>query len=245
VGHGRQRPVTELMNQEEAIEALTRQGMLPSEIASRLGRSNADVVQSLRSRVGEGELRLSDIYFSWPAGKRRVLEIARKKQRSGSEELEVDAEDLAFFNSLYRRPVFAGDLYEHLAEAEIALHDMTKEMLERECGRGEANWWPRVPEKVSTHCQDCRKADAQRAESKFQYTTILDLLKIIEKNWKSFRDALPTEYRTSKTRLARDFNRLNRIRNTVMHPVKRRRWTDSDFEFAKDMRKKFASFRAK
>jgi predicted transcriptional regulator len=60
---------------KEEAEALIRSGLTPSEAAKQMAVSVATVVQYLRLRVGEGELRFSEIYFYLPPEKRKVVEI--------------------------------------------------------------------------------------------------------------------------------------------------------------------------
>ena len=39
--------------------------------------------------------------------------------------------------------------------------------------------------------------------------------------------------------IERDFRKLNKIRNAVMHPIKDRKWSEDDFEFVKSRRDLF------
>lgn len=55
------------MARKPEAENLLRQGLLPSQMAQRMGISTSSVVEYLRSGVGEGALRFSQIYFSWSA----------------------------------------------------------------------------------------------------------------------------------------------------------------------------------
>jgi hypothetical protein len=217
-----------------------------------MGISPASVVQYLRTRVGEGALRFSDIYFSWPSSVRESLEAAADAQKTRN---HVDyrvlnanglaLEDLELYQSIRRRRVFAGDLYEHVAEADLALHDMVSAVLVKEFADGEAGYWRRgIPVNIRKRCHERREDDNEFSESPFQYTTLIELGEIIGKNWALFQPTLPKKYAGNKHDLARDLERLNRIRNTVMHPVKRRRWTEDDFEFAKQVRLAFEQFRA-
>ena len=76
----------------------------------------------------------------------------------------------------------------------------------------------------------------------FHYTDLLDLYEIMAKNWSLFQDELPEQYKRNRNTLKSDFNRLNRIRNSVMHPVKRRRWSEDDFQFAAKLHAMFQLF---
>lgn len=227
---------------------LLKEGLLPSEIATRMGISASSVLQYLRTRVGEGALRFSDIYFSWPAATRQLLAdaVEEQKGRDWTESRNgITRDDVEFYRSIRQRRVFAGDLYEHLAETELAIHDMARRILVTHFGDGEAGYWRQgVPVNVRKRCHERREEDDEPSESPFQYTTLIELADIIGKNWSVFREVLPKGYAANKRALTDDFARLNRIRNAVMHPVKRRRWSEDDFEFAKRLRMVFEKFRA-
>lgn len=235
----------------QAVELL-RKGLIPSEIAVRMGVSEATVVQYIRTQVGEGAIRFSDVYFSWSAAKRAALEeaaqqlkVAKYPNRDLLRQRGLSVDDVHFYRSIRRRRVFAGDLYEHLAEAELAVHDMVLNTLIGKFGNGESGFWRQgVPLAVRKRCHERREEDDEPSESPFQYTTLIELAEVIGKNWPVFQPVLPKAYTVNKQAVICDFARLNRIRNSVMHPVKRRRWTEDDFEFAKRFHTIFEPFRA-
>lgn len=84
-----------------------------------------------------------------------------------------------------------------------------------------------------------REEDAQPCDSPFAYTDLIDLSKIISKNWGLFQDRLPGDYGVNRKVLETDFVRLSTIRNAVMHPVKERDWSEDDFQFVKEVRERF------
>ena len=83
-----------------------------------------------------------------------------------------------------------------------------------------------------------REEDQDPAEE-FAYTTLIDLLTVISKNWRLFQSEIPEQYRPDRKKLESDLTRLNGIRNSVMHPVKERRWSDDDFMFVRSLRNLF------
>ena len=104
-------------------------------------------------------------------------------------------------------------------------------------------WRKGIPAPVRKRCQERREEDDEPS-APFRYTTLIDLAEIIDKKWSLFQPVLPKHYMSNKQLLSSDFTRLNRIRNTVMHPVKRREWSEDDFEFTKRLRATFEGYRA-
>jgi predicted transcriptional regulator len=236
------------MSRKIEAEELLKHGLLPSEIASRMGISVASVVQYLRTRVGEGALRLSEIYFYLPPEKRELLKRASENSPDGLDVLRqkgLTREELDLYNDVHKRSAFAGDLYEHVSETELAIHDMVSRTLKQAFGETEEGYWRKgVPVQIRKKCQDRREEDEEPCDSPFQYTTLIELSQIIKKNWNLFQTKLPKGYSSDGARIAKDLSRLNWIRNAVMHPVKRRRWSEADFQFASKLRAAFQSYRA-
>src|SRR6266542_231741 len=126
-------------------EELLKHGLLPSEIASRMSISVATVVQYLRTRVGEGALRLSEIYFYFPPEKRELLKRASENSPDGLDAFlrrtSLTREELGLYNDVHKRSAFAGDLYEHVSETELAIHDMVLRLLKQAFGEAETGYW--------------------------------------------------------------------------------------------------------
>jgi hypothetical protein len=240
------------MARKEEAEALIKRGLTPSEVARQMAVSVASVVQYLRLRVGEGFLRHSEIYFYLPPEKRKAIESELKRHGSktisdASSEIHYrpTPDDLSFYKALRTRSTFAGDLYEHVSEAEIALHDLVSRVLTQTFGKQESGYWRKgVPVSIRKKCQERREGDEEPCDSALQYTTLIELSQIIRDNWTLFQPLLPKEYQSNRKILTTDFARLNWIRNAVMHPVKRRRWSENDFQFAAKLHAAFEHYRA-
>jgi hypothetical protein len=236
---------------KEEAEALIRSGLTPSEAARQMAVSVATVVQYLRLRVGEGELRFSEIYFYLPAEKREVVEMEIKGhnpptvlETSIKVNFCITPDDIRFYKSLRTRSTFAGDLYEYVSEIEIALHDLVSRVLRQAFGEEESGYWRKgVSVAIRKKCQERREGDEEPCDFPLQYTTLIELSQVIGDNWTLFQQLLPTEYRSNRKVLTTDFARLNWIRNAVMHPVKRRRWSESDFQFAAKLHEAFKHYR--
>src|ERR671924_352935 len=98
------------MARKNEAEQLLRQGYYPASIAREMRISVRSVIQYLQTRVGEGALRLSDLYFSWPPEKREVMQHARQGGRAAGPQLsanDLTRDDLYLFQSLRNSRVFA------------------------------------------------------------------------------------------------------------------------------------------
>jgi hypothetical protein len=229
------------MARKDEAEDWLREGLYPSAIARRMGISTKSVIQYLRTKVGEGSLRLSDVYFSWSAEKREILQQAGKKKFPDVRLLsanELSREDFDLFLSLFGSR-FVGDLYEYISLTERAIHRLVRSRLEREYGPTDDGWWRKgIPSAIRVKCVSRREEDQDPAEQ-FAYTTLIDLRTVISGNWRLFQNEIPEQYRSDRRKLESDLTRLNGIRNFVMHPVKEKKWTDDDFIFVRSLCKLF------
>lgn len=187
------------LRKDEAAEFL-KGGNTPSEIARRMAISTGTVVQYLRTKAGEGALRLSDIYFVFSPAKRDAFKQASKMQdtpipmvRSFLAQNGLSLEELELYREINRRTTFAGDLYEYISETELALHDMVATTLKQTYGDNENGYWRRgVPVSIRTKCQERRESDDEPCDLPFHYTDLLDLYEIIAKNWQLFSGQIAT-----------------------------------------------------
>src|SRR5690606_35559165 len=135
---------------------------------------------------------------------------------------------------LYRlcRDATFGDMYSHLRTVEVTLHRLVRQTLQQAYSSHDDECWHHgVPLPIRQRCVSVREADPQHLVDPYVYTNLIDLKEIIEKNWVLFVDILPSEASRDKRELGRMFDRLNRIRNVVMHPVKQVHPTEDDFTF--------------
>jgi hypothetical protein len=234
--------------------ALLLSGCTLEEISRRLNRSLSAVIQDLRLQAGEGDVKLSEIFFAISPGKRTKLEAlieqngdaspAALQQKAAAQGLEWHELDL--YCRLRKPGVFRGDLYEYLADTEVELHRMVRQTLIEAFGPAEAQWWRQgVPADVRRSCAQAREDDPDPVEDVFAYTTLIHLSKIIDQNWRLFSAHLPSEFANDKKRLFQEFARLNTLRNAVMHPVKGKSWGREEFTFVRDWHRYFASSKNK
>src|SRR5438309_4465716 len=110
------------MNRKDQAADLLREGLPPSEIAQRMATSPAQVMQYLCVKVGEGDLRRSDIAFSLPHEVRAAIEQAIESTGSTSpfvisralQQIGVSANriDIGVYVHYRRARVVLGDMYE-------------------------------------------------------------------------------------------------------------------------------------
>lgn len=232
---------------------LLRGGHGLEQISAQLRLPIDKVIQDLRLQVGEGDIKLSEIFFAILPEKRRLLELTIELNGTSSPAQLQKLPELQGFTwheiDLYCRlrdpRVFRGDLYEYLADTEVALHQIVKTALVDEFGPEENEWWRKgVSGDIRKACAQIREDDCEPADDNFAYTTLIQLAKIIDRNWNLFRSQLPSELAQDKKQLLREFSRLNSLRNAVMHPVKGKTWGRDDFEFVWKWHRHFATAQA-
>jgi len=237
-------PVRRMTVRREAAE-LIKAGLSPIEVAKAMAKEVEDLVQLLFWPVGEGELRLSDIYLSIPESRRQqykeTIERHAGKDQSSSEQdcracgLSVGEFQLYAFS----REALHNDMYGYLRDFEVGLHGLVRKVLERAYPLQDDAWWYKgVPVVIRTRCAQTREADSQHLEP-YAYTTLINLKEIIDANWATFLPSLPTEAASDKKGFFRKFDRLNDIRNGVMHPIKPIEITEGDFRFVREFRGTF------
>lgn len=236
------------MGRPADVTSLLQQGCSLADIARRLGISIGSVRQYLWVAVGEGLIRRSDIRFSLPASLRTAAEAAiRAVAPKSVYELQAhlyragidhEREELQILWNLVVTRVGHGDLYEFIVETEILLHSRIRAVLVEEFGPSEGGWWRRgVPEKVRLSCVTAREQGEDDVEP-YGYTTLLHLRDILDKQWPLFCKRLPEEVARDKRQFLRDLDKLNAIRNRVMHPTRLHNILDEHFEFARELHRK-------
>ena len=78
--------------------------------------------------------------------------------------------------------------------------------------------------------------DQEPAKDPYCYTTVMHLKDIYDKRWAILVSTLPDRVQADKQAFLADLTRLNRIRNSVMHPVRGIRLRDDDFSFVQEFK---------
>jgi hypothetical protein len=220
---------------------LLKDGLSPIEVADKMGKSVYDLTRMLLLQVGEAELRLSDIFFRIPEVRRLKYEElikARPGKSLFSWQQSCRARHLnagEFHLYLLTKSSPQGDMYTYLRDLEVSLHQLIRQVLESAFRSHDDAWWYEgIPEEIRKNCVTTKETDAQHLEP-YAYTTLIHLKMIIDKHWPEFVAVLPKGAADKKC-LLRKFDRLNMIRNAVMHPIKPISITEGDFEFIRDFR---------
>ena len=241
-----------MLRKDQAAQLL-RQGLPPSAIAGQMQTSIPAVMQYLSLKIGEGELRRSDIAFSLPRELRSAIEqsiertssvstavVARDLRKSG---MEANRHDIAVYIHYRSARVVLGDMYELLRNVEVRLHTFVKQAFMLEFG--EENWWRSgVPDTIRAECAALLEKDPEPAEEPYCYTHVISLREILDKRWPVLSKYMPEHLLNKKKDLMERLLKLNRIRNCVMHPVRKAVLTEEDFEFVRDLDADLADFEA-
>jgi hypothetical protein len=215
--------------------------------------STAAIMQYLCLKIGEGELRRSDIAFSIPHDLRAAIEqciertssmspfvIARTLRAAG---IEANRHDIAVYMHYRRARVVLGDMYELLRNVEVRLHTFVKQAFILEFG--EENWWRSgVPDTIRAECAALLEKDPEPADEPYCYTHVISLREILDKRWSVLSKYMPEHLLNKKKDLLERLLKLNRIRNCVMHPVRKTVLSEEDFEFVRDLNADLRDFEA-
>ena len=192
------------------------------------------------TKIGEGDLRRSDIAFSLKRNVRSAIEsvvaetgsqspgrIARELEKNN---IHCSRFDIRMYLEYRRAPVVLGDMYEAVRNIEVRLHRFVKRVFIAEFG--EEEWWRSgVPDNIRAECAALREKDPEPAPEPYNYTHLIGLREILDRKWNILSKHLPAEAAQNKKELMDRLMQLNRIRNNVMHPVRGGMLTEEEFEF--------------
>jgi len=219
-----------------------REGLSPLDIRKGLSRG-ANIVHLVLLQVGEGNLHLSEVFFLIPRERQDQYEGVLERfpgrrmssWRSSCAARRLDIEEFTLY--VLSKDSLHGDMYGHLRDLEVGLHGLVRAVLEHAfCMHDDAWWREGVPERIRVKCAITKEEDPQPMSEPYAYTTLIDLKTILDKQWKVFEKVLPKELSSNKKLLLGWFDRLNAIRNGVMHPIKPIEITQDDFAFVREMR---------
>ena len=215
----------------------------PIDVAKELNKRAEDIINHILLQVGERGIRLSNVLFSIPEKRQKkyeqVLEKLREcdmfswKQSCRARKLNYGEFKLFF----YSKDSQHGDMYIYLRELEVSLHSIVRHVLECEFPHHDDAWWREgVPEKIRIRCATTKETEPEPISDLFAYTNLIDLKRIIDANWKVFKQAVPTAFENNKKLLMSIFDELNTLRNGVMHPIKPIDITCTTFKRVRELR---------
>jgi predicted transcriptional regulator len=251
--HGSQILHPKIVLRKDQAAQLLREGHPPSEIARQMGTSTPAVMQYLCLKIGEGDLRRSDIAFSLPeeiraaveetitgTGSASVSAITRALQSRG---FGANRHDVAIYMRYRKARVVLGDMYELLRAVEVRLHTFVKQAFILE--HGEEQWWRSgVPDTIRAECAALHEKDPEPAEDAYCYTHLISLREILDKRWSVLSRYMPAHLVSKKKDLLDRLLKLNRIRNSVMHPVRNAVLTEEDFDFVRRIERDLSDLEA-
>jgi hypothetical protein len=236
------------MGRRHEVVDLLKQGLSPTEIISTLKLNPNTIFPYLFWGVGAGLIRRSDVVFSYDPETRNTIESIIQKTNSVNkynilkeaqkENLFLNRETVEGYLNFRDAKFVWGDMYEYIREIEIDLHKFIKNSLILKYG--DEGWWRNgVPTGIRKDCVGSYEEDDEPASEPFCYTTFIQLGRIMEDQWNIFKEKLPSQLSSNRKQLLLDLGRLNRIRNSVMHPVKDVKLTEQDFDFVRSYRNIF------
>lgn len=224
------------------VATLIEEGWSPKEIQLDFRVTFATVTQYIYRAINEGLLTREDVVSSVPPEAREIVEKARKVAGSNNKsiiyqiialsEIQVDADTIDLLLAMTHPSIPMEDMYTFVSNIELTFHLGIKSIMI--AVYGPENWWvDGIPKQIRKECSAQWQDDDQLAPEAYCYTNLIHMRDILDKKWKICEDFLPQEFTGNKQETLSKFLRLNHIRNSVMHPVKRIPLTFADLEFVK------------
>lgn len=158
------------------------------------------------------------------------------------EKLEALSKLDDWFNARWPNHAYK-ELYGLVFPTEMMLRLFIRHKLQQALGKEESEWWLKgVPENIRVDCAQRHEKDHHRKD-RFDYTYLMDLNEIINKQWKLFEpdfQRVKDKFK-SKKEFLEGLIRLNEIRNLVAHPSLNVS-LDEPLGFAKNMRQIIKNF---
>jgi predicted transcriptional regulator len=233
--------ITEERDMARYVDAATlvKTGNSPGQIAKLWGISCSSVAQYLYTAVGRRLISRSDIFFMIDEETAEAVESiieqnGIRNRRELEEFLRLEpvtkrddlAEALLYFD-LREAPL--ADMYESLCKLERFLHRYIKIVLEEHFGP--ESWWDELPLAIRKQCAEKRQEDpVPERQHEYCYTTFIDLHDIFKKHWPHLSRNFPGSVRADRNVFLSELQKLNGIRNRIMHPVHEYMPAREDFE---------------
>ncbi len=172
-----------------------------------------------------GKMRTGDrLHKSWALSKAPDLEV-KAKQFKIAERLTwavVEAQREQEMLKETRQIKMPQVPFEKISKIERSLHKFIENTLKREFVNSDQEWWVKgIPMTVRRDCAQRREEDDQK-QNLYNYTYLIDLQSILNKNWALFEANFQNVSKQckSKNEFLNNLAKLNEIRNFIMHPVR-------------------------
>jgi len=238
------------MEFKDTAVSLLKERYSPSGIAIKMGKSIEEVIEYLNIKCAEGAIRKTEILFSIKKHHREIIEKMIKELVYKNLPVDVNALYHSIFPKdgsidyrdiktylIFRDPkISRGDMYILISDIELLFHQAIKNILIENYGSGEFEWWRKgIPKKIRSACAASYEEDDEPVDNFYYcYTTFTHLKDIFDEQWKIFSSILPKKIVQNKKLFLSDLEKLRRIRNLVMHPMKSYKLTEDDFIFVRD-----------
>lgn len=217
------------------------EGKTPKQIAATLQCSRASVESNLTKAALNGDITFVEICLCLRE------EIEDENQLADNADSKIKALYIRSQRSAgtrgrnrqtFERQAIA-EHYLQIRELERYLHQTVRESLESTYGANEDGWWRKgIKRETREACLSRRERDAEGTRYEpFAYTTLGELKGIIQSGQSkklefAFFNGLSGAERQE---FLDNFERLNAIRNSVMHPVRVDVPSDEQFRFIQDL----------
>jgi len=218
------------------VSELILQGIPPDIIAGKLGRDQQSIHYTVFKAVGRGLITFTDVYFSLQQPDSPESTVERLLATLlGNEHATLDGE----WAQRYERFAIAEHALQ-IREIEQALHREFQISLKAHFGDEEREWWRLgIPNSVRKKCVAMREEDHNGANHEpYEYTMLIDLQTIAKKQWMILNESVGFLDKFKQQDFFDDVERLNRIRNLVMHPVRIHIPNNEDIRFVEEFHRK-------
>ncbi len=183
-----------------------------------------------------GKARTGDrLHKSWALSKSPDLDvrdtIPRIAERLTWAVVEAQKEQEIIKESIKNQRI--QEPYERISTIEIRLHKFIENVVKKEFGESEDDWWVKgVPLSIRKKCADRREEDIQR-QALYAYTDLIDLQSILNNNWRLFELSFQriSKQCKSKNVFLSSLGKLNEIRKIIMHPVRKQGELSEEIQF--------------
>jgi hypothetical protein len=163
------------------------------------------------------------------------------------DDFDLEIEEVELYLLCFQKAFKAGEIYEALCEIERTLHAKIRMILIDTFGpQPETGWWRKgVPLSVRLDCVKRLEEDDECLNSiPYNYTTLINLKRIIEDNAGLFENRMPSNAAAKREKadiklILRKLTKLNKIRDRMMHPVGATPPNEDDFFFVNGIKDEF------